>query len=181
MSPEADMNGKHAERANIDFNKKGETIRILAMDADGTLTDGKIYLSEHGEMMKAFHAHDGYGIREILPRLNILPVVITGRRSAILELRCRELDIAHLYQDVRDKLEVLKALVVERSLTMEHVAYIGDDDNDLECMRFAALAGCPANASANILAAADFVSRKNGGDAAVRDFIEWLCERKDAE
>jgi 3-deoxy-D-manno-octulosonate 8-phosphate phosphatase (KDO 8-P phosphatase) len=161
-------------------SRKKEGIRLLVMDIDGTLTDGKMNFSAQGEMFKAFDVKDGYGIHDILPANNIVPAVITGGTSAIVERRCRELEIPILRLGARDKLPVLRGILEELSMSEENVAYIGDDDNDLECMRFAALAGCPADASASILAAADFVSSKNGGDAAVRDFIEWLCERGDA-
>ena len=73
------------------------------MDVDGTLTDGKIYMGENGELMKAFDIKDGCGIKDILPKYRIVPVVITGRKSKILELRCSELDIGEIYQGVRDK------------------------------------------------------------------------------
>ena len=88
-------------------------IKLLVMDVDGTLTDGKIYMGAEGEMMKAFDVKDGYGIAHILPRLGITPVIITGRRSGIVERRCAELGITELYQGVRDKLEKLRELLHE--------------------------------------------------------------------
>ena len=85
-------------------------IKMLVMDVDGTLTDGRIYMGADGEVMKAFDVRDGYGIKHILPKHDIIPVIITGRRSAIVERRCAELDITELYQGVADKLEKLKTL-----------------------------------------------------------------------
>ena len=84
------------------------SIKLLVMDVDGTLTDGHIYMGPDGEVMKAFDVKDGYGIAHILPRYGIIPVIITGRRSQIVERRCAELGITELYQGVGDKLERLK-------------------------------------------------------------------------
>lgn len=82
-------------------------IKLLFMDVDGTLTDGKIYMGENGEVMKAFDIKDGYGINEILPKLGIIPVIITGRTSKIVENRAKELHITELYQGKHDKLDTM--------------------------------------------------------------------------
>lgn len=147
------------------------------MDVDGTLTDGKIYMSQMGEFCKAFDIKDGCGIHDILIPAGIVPVIITGRKSDIVLNRCRELDITQLYQGVGNKLEKLKTVTSDLST----VAYIGDDINDLSCMievkKAGGLVGCPANAAKTVAQLADFVSAQNGGDGAVRDFIEWLIKK----
>jgi 3-deoxy-D-manno-octulosonate 8-phosphate phosphatase (KDO 8-P phosphatase) len=149
-------------------------IKILVMDVDGVLTDGKVYLSANGELFKAFNVKDGYAIKEILLRYGILPVIITGRQSAILEYRCEELGIKHLYQGVSEKLKQLDILLASLGLTAAETAYIGDDMNDYDCMMTCALRGCPADAVPEIKEIADFIAAKKGGDGAVREFIEWL-------
>lgn len=154
-------------------------IRILAMDVDGTLTDGKIYMGENGEVMKMFDIKDGYAIYKFLPENNIVPVIVTGRTSKIVECRAAELGIVEIYQGVSDKAEQLQDIALLHSCNCKDIAYIGDDENDLPAMRVAGVTGCPANANASVIAAADYVSKYRGGDGAVRDFIEWVI--RDAE
>lgn len=149
-------------------------IKMLVMDVDGTLTDGHIYMGEKGEVMKAFHAQDGYGIAGILPKYGIIPVIITGRSSQITANRAAELHITHLYQGITDKLGLLKELAEEMGLTAEDVAYIGDDLNDLDCIRWCGFTGCPADAVEEIQEAVDYICSRGGGSGAVREFIGEL-------
>lgn len=144
------------------------------MDVDGTLTDGKIYMSSEGELCKAFHIKDGLGIKDILPKFGIECAVITGRDSAIVANRCRELNIRYLFQGVADKVECLKNLINELGLQWRDIAYMGDDLNDLAVMSLCGIKGCPADAAREVKGICDFVSTYNGGDGAVREFIEFL-------
>ncbi len=152
------------------------------MDVDGTLTDGKIYMGTSGEMLKAFDIKDGYGIHDMLIPYGITPVIITGRSSKILENRCRELSITDLFQGIKDKIDVLKQYLCNNNSSLQEVAYIGDDLNDLPCMKLVkeagGIIGCPADAVSSVIEISGFVSSKNGGDGAVRDFIEHLLESK---
>lgn len=151
-------------------------IKYFVMDVDGTLTDGKIYMGNDGEVMKAFDIKDGLGIHDILLPAGIKPVIITGRKSRILEKRCKELGITELYQGVRDKVSKLKEAVDDLSQT----AYIGDDINDLGVMQVikqsGGIIGCPADAVMEVIKVSDFISSKNGGSGAVRTFIDWLVK-----
>lgn len=156
------------------MTEKKKDIKVLVMDVDGTLTDGKINMSESGELYKSFHVKDGYGIAHVLKEKGIIPVVITGRTSGILSRRCGELGIKNIYQNVENKIEVLKKIMSDMNLSKENIAYIGDDLNDLECMRESEVVGCPADAVPGIKSIADFISGKNGGDGAVREFIDWI-------
>lgn len=153
-----------------------QKIKYLVMDVDGTLTDGKIYMGDNGELFKAFHIKDGCGIHDILIPEGIVPIIITGRTSRILERRCSELGITQLYQGIDNKLEKLHEVIKNKSL--DTVAYIGDDINDLACMeavrKSKGLTGCPLDAVKEIKSIADFVSEKNGGQGAVREFIEFI-------
>lgn len=156
----------------------GCAIKILVMDVDGTLTDGKIYMGSEGEVMKAFDAKDGLGIRRILPTLDIAPIVITGRKSAIVERRCGELGIESIFQGVDDKLQKLKLIVDDVGCDLRQVAYVGDDLNDWDCMRAVSAAGgivgCPADAVDAVKGVSDFVSSRSGGDGVVREFIDHI-------
>lgn len=148
--------------------------KYFVMDVDGTLTDGRIYMSASGEAMKAFSVKDGLGIKDILIPAGFTPVIITGRSSAIVCNRCKELGIADIHQGVKNKIEKLLTITGDLS----KVAYIGDDVNDLSCMEPVKAAGgfvgCPADAVEKVKDIADFISVHNGGDGAVRDFIEWV-------
>lgn len=152
--------------------------KILVMDVDGTLTDGKIYMSGSGELFKAFDIKDGYGINEILPRFGIVPVIITGRTSKIVENRARELGITELYQGKHEKLETMLQVMEKFECVPEEVAYIGDDILDIPCMERCGLVGCPSDAIDEVKAIATFVASKEGGRGAVREFIEWLTGSK---
>ena len=145
------------------------------MDVDGTLTDGCIYIGPEGETMKAFHVQDGYGIVHILPTLDISPAIITGRSSRIVERRAGELRIEHLYQGVADKLSRLKELAAALGLEAENIAYIGDDSNDLECIRYCGISACPSDAVPEVLEAVSYVCKRAGGRGAVREFIGHLA------
>ena len=149
-------------------------IKYLVMDVDGTLTDGKIYMGNNGEVMKAFSIKDGCGIHDILIPRGIIPVIITGRRSQIVENRCREIGISQIHQGISNKLEKLNEIVSDLS----DVAYIGDDINDLPVMSAikenGGIVGCPQDAVDQVIQLADFHAVHNGGDGAVREFIEWI-------
>lgn len=152
-------------------------IKYLIMDVDGTLTDGKIYMGNDGEVIKAFSAKDGCGIHDILIPSGIVPIIITGRCSNIVENRCREIGIERIYQSVANKKEVLLSI----SSDLSNVAYIGDDINDLPCIELVkesgGIVGCPNDAVNDVKALADFISNRNGGDGAVREYIEWVLKK----
>ena len=146
-------------------------IKMLVMDVDGTLTDGKIYIGPQGEVMKAFNVKDGYAIKHILPEMGIIPVIITGRTSAIVEYRARELDITELYQGVTDKLAQLKKVAEKYQLTKNQIAYIGDDVNDLECIKYCGFSACPNDAVEEVKHKAKIVCQSTGGNGVVRELV----------
>lgn len=152
-------------------------IKYLVMDIDGTLTDGKIYMGNGGEVMKAFNIKDGCGIHDIAIPLGIIPVIITGRKSKIVKNRCSEIGIVNIYQGVSNKVEKLKIVTKD----LKNVAYIGDDVNDIPVMtevkKNGGIVGCPADAVEEVRGISDFISQRNGGNGAVREFIEWLVEK----
>ena len=154
-------------------------IKMLVMDVDGTLTDGHIYIGAEGEMVKAFHVQDGYAIAHILPEKGIVPVIITGRSSRIVEQRAKELKIVHLHQGITDKLSKLKEVAAALGVTADEIAYIGDDVNDLDCIHYCGLTACPADAVPVVRKAVDYICERNGGSGAVREFIDkFVSEMK---
>lgn len=172
---------------NIDNNsnisiKEKQNIKVLVLDVDGTLTDGKIYMGNDGEIFKAFDIKDGCGIYDILPKYNIVPIVITARSSNIVANRCKELNISHYYQGCRDKLGKLKELAAEFNFELnadgvyKNIAYIGDDIIDIPCMKYCGIIACPDDAVEEVKSIAHFISTKKGGNGAVREFVEWLVK-----
>lgn len=157
-----------------------ENVKLLVMDVDGTLTDGKIYMGNDGEVFKAFNVKDGCGIHELLIPANVLPVIITGRTSSILKRRCEELGVTYLYQGIENKIEILDKILVEINANYSNVAYIGDDINDLSCMQPIkandGLVACPSDAVDDVKKIASFICQKAGGNGAVREFIEWIIK-----
>lgn len=154
-----------------------QRIRLVAMDVDGTLTDGKIYMGPQGELMKAFHVRDGYRLAQC-QRHGIITAIITGRGSEIVARRSQELHISEVYQGVTDKRPALEALAERYGCTPEEVLYIGDDCNDLACMAFSGISACPADADARVRRQADYVCAAKGGEGAVREVLDLLFEAK---
>lgn len=153
------------------------SIKMLVMDVDGTLTNGKIYIGNQGEVMKAFDVKDGYAIAR-LSEHGIIPVIITGRESIIVENRAKELGIKHLYQGVGNKVDQLMAVTKQLGISLDETAYIGDDIPDIECMRLCGLVGCPADAVEEVKECCDYICQKNAGSGAVREFIEWISKQR---
>ncbi len=149
--------------------------KLLIMDVDGTLTDGKIYIGPDGECMKAFDVKDGYGI-VVSEKKGIVPVIITGRQSQIVAQRAKELHIEELYQGVEDKLSKLKEVAERYHAAADEIAYIGDDLNDLACIEYCGITACPQNAIAEVKNRADYVCLNEGGHGAVREFIGYILQ-----
>lgn len=152
-------------------------IKMLVMDVDGTLTDGKIYMSDNGELMKAFNIKDGYAIAR-LRDYGIEPVIITGRKSEILSQRCEELKITELYQGVDNKSYKLREVCEKCGINLSQVAYIGDDLNDLPCMKICGYSACPSDAMIQVKDSVNYVCESKGGDGAVREFIDYLLSKQ---
>lgn len=164
-------------------------IKFLVMDVDGTLTDGKVYMGEQGELFKAFDIKDGCGIKEILPKYGIIPVIITARNSEMLRKRCEELEIKEIHQGCREKFVKLKEIISDYSQRdrteygLTNVAYAGDDLLDLKCMipvkEAGGLAICPANAIEEVRGIADYICTQKCGEGAIREFIDWYTMKSD--
>lgn len=150
---------------------------MLVMDVDGTLTDGKIYMSADGELMKAFNIKDGYAIAH-LREYGIEPCIITGRESEIVRQRCAELKISELYQGVSNKLYKLKEICNKMGVELSEVAFIGDDVNDLSCIQQCGCTACPADAVKAVREKVDYVCSEKGGEGAVRKFCEYIISRQ---
>ena len=155
-----------------------QKIKLLALDVDGVLTDGTIYISPAGEVFKGFNAKDGMGISCAL-RNNLQIAVITGRQSPIVERRCEELGIKLFMQGVKDKRLALQKMAQEMGLTREEIAYMGDDLNDIPAFKASGLNFVPADGSIEVLAVADIITKAKGGRGAVREAITMILAAQD--
>ena len=155
-----------------------QKIKLLALDVDGVLTDGTIYISPAGEVFKGFNAKDGMGISCAL-RNNLQIAVITGRQSPSVERRCEELGIKLFMQGVKDKRLALQKMAQELGLTREEIAYMGDDLNDIPAFKASGLNFVPADGSIEVLAVADIITKAKGGRGAVREAITMILAAQD--
>ncbi|GAA3897634.1 HAD family hydrolase [Halomonas cibimaris] len=147
--------------------------RLLALDVDGVLSDGRLYFQADGMETKAFHTQDGHGLK-LLKRVGISVALITGRDSAMVTQRAKALGIAHLYQGCDNKLEALTALCAKLDIELEQVAYCGDDLPDLAAIEAAGVGISVPNAPAYMQQHADWVTPRAGGHGAVRDICDAL-------
>lgn len=150
-------------------------IKLLVMDVDGTLTDGKIYMSADGEAFKAFDIKDGYTIYS-LDQIGVIPVIITGRESKIVSQRAKELRIKELHQGVGNKLEKLIDIASRYCVTMDEIAYFGDDYNDSSCMEICGFTGCPQDAEEDIKSKVDYICKAKAGSGALREFVKQIIK-----
>jgi len=156
------------------------SIELIVLDVDGTMTDSRITYSENGDEIKSFNVKDGLAIAS-WRRLGKQVAIITGRSSQIVARRAKELRIEHFYQGVHNKREVLESLLDKLDISMENVAAIGDDLNDLSMLKAAAVSFVPRDASAYVDKIADVILTKKGGDGAVREMIEYLIKNEGLE
>lgn len=152
-------------------------VRLLALDVDGVLTDGRIYLGPNGIEFKAFHTRDGYGIKSLL-QSGYEVAIISGRSSSETLARAAELGLRHVYTGVIDKRAQLADLCKALDLSPERAAFMGDDDPDLSALDLAGVALAPADASDSVLAISDWISNQAGGHGAVREACELLLSRR---
>lgn len=151
-------------------------IKLVLLDVDGTLTDGGIYRGNNGEELKRFNVKDGYAIVNA-QKLGIEFGIITGRKSELVEIRSNELKIKYLYQGISEKTVILEEIMQKTGLKKEEIAYMGDDLNDILIMKQSGLTGSPKDAADEVIQIADFVSEKNGGSGAVREFVEYILKK----
>jgi len=156
------------------------SIELIVLDVDGTMTDSRITYSENGDEIKSFNVKDGLAISS-WRKLGKQVAIITGRSSKIVARRAQELHIEHFYQGVHNKKEVLESLLEKLDLTMENVAAIGDDLNDLQMLKAAKISFVPRDASAYVDKISTVVLDKKGGDGAVREMIEYLIIKEGLE
>ena len=152
---------------------QGLGLRCAIFDVDGVLTDGRLYIGEHGETVKAFHVLDGHGLK-LLQRGGITPLVITGRDSAAVRRRVADLGLQHAVYGTQDKLAAAQAQLAALGVGWAETAAIGDDWPDLPLLHRAAFSCASANAHAEVRAVVDHVTALPGGQGAAREFCDLL-------
>jgi 3-deoxy-D-manno-octulosonate 8-phosphate phosphatase (KDO 8-P phosphatase) len=158
---------------NTDLIQRARQIRLLVLDVDGVLTDGKLYFSNNGDELKAFHSLDGHGVK-MLQKSGVAVAIITGRTSHIVEKRAAALGIAHLIQGREDKLVALEELRQHLPFDYAQIAHIGDDYPDLPIIRRVGLGITVANGHWVLKEHAHWQSRLNGGEGAVREACDLI-------
>jgi 3-deoxy-D-manno-octulosonate 8-phosphate phosphatase (KDO 8-P phosphatase) len=156
-----------------DVTVRARAIRLAVFDVDGVLTDGRLYMNDAGEEIKAFHTLDGHGLK-MLASTGIELAIITGRTSKSVELRARNLGFAYLYQGVEDKLAKFTELMAAMGIDGSASAFMGDDVVDLPCMRRCGLALAVPAAPELVRSYAHYVTTAQGGQGAVREACELI-------
>ena len=150
-----------------------ESVRLAAFDVDGVFTDGRLYLSDEGIETKTFNTQDGFGVRRLLDA-GVAVAVISGRESAAVEHRMRELDVPFVVQGCRDKVAALEAIIAKLGITARECAFVGDDIPDLAALEHVGVSFAVANATATVKRACDFTTSAAGGAGAVREICDML-------
>jgi 3-deoxy-D-manno-octulosonate 8-phosphate phosphatase (KDO 8-P phosphatase) len=156
-----------------ELETRASAVSLLLLDVDGVLTDGRLYFSNSGEEMKTFHTLDGQGIRFAL-EAGIGVGIITGRESALVSQRCKDLGINIVYQGVGDKSLVLDQICAEKKLAAASIAYVGDDAPDVPVLMRVGLAASVPAGHRCALDAAHLISDAQGGSGAVREIIDFI-------
>ncbi len=158
--------------------KKASQIKMLVMDVDGVLSDGKIIYDANGVETKVFHVQDGFGI-ELLHKAGFKTAIITGRASPIVEKRAKELKITHFLQGRPDKLEALQEILANQengAISLDECAYIGDDWVDIKAIQTVGFAVTVANAHDEVKNHVDMITTRQGGEGAVRELCDLLLK-----
>ena len=159
------------------FAAKVADIRMILMDVDGVLTDGGILYEESAIELKRFDIQDGMGITMAV-RAGLMAGILTGRSSAMVERRARELSMAIVKQGFHNKIEGFNEILAESGMAPGQIAYIGDDIQDLPVLWRAGFSAAPANAVAEVRSEVDYVCQRTGGHGAVRELIDLLLAEK---
>lgn len=164
----------------VDMGKvrqQASKVRLLVLDVDGVMTDGRIQLDADGREFKVFHVQDGYGIRRVL-EAGIEVAIISGRKSVAVEKRAAELGIKHVHLGIQNKISVFENLLSTLKLATEAAACVGDDTPDRECMKAAGLGIAVANAHPDLDEVADWHTHLDGGNGAVREVCDLLLSAR---
>jgi len=166
------------DRITEEIKQKAKKIEWLLTDNDGVLTDTGVYYSAEGEQLKRFSIRDGMGVARLRTLVNVETGIITGENSIPVKIRAQKLNITEVHLGVKDKLEKLKEIIVKKNISYEHIAYIGDDTNDLDVLKNVGLSACPSDAISFVKNEVDYICDLGGGHGAFREFAELIIFAK---
>ncbi|MCE5194977.1 MAG: HAD-IIIA family hydrolase [Nitrospiraceae bacterium] len=166
-----------SEKQTVNIKKTAKNAKLLILDVDGVMTDGRIILDNDGNEFKAFHVRDGHGIR-MLMRAGIQVAIITGRQSKVVDRRAKELGITEVYQNYFKKLDAYEIIKNKFSLRDAEIICIADDVVDLPLIRRAGLSFAVADAPEDVRANATIVTKNDGGRGAVREAVDFILKAK---
>lgn len=155
------------------LRSKIRAIKLVAMDVDGVLTDGGMYYTESGDEIKKFQARDGMGIK-LLQGAGIITAFVTSEKTTLVQRRGDRLKVPEIHQGTFEKKKVLDKLCTKYNLTMQQVAFIGDDVNDLDALQHVGFSVAPADAVPAVTDVVDYICERNGGAGAVREMSELI-------
>lgn len=158
-----------------EVERRAARVKLLLLDCDGVLTDGRITPSAKGDELKSFHTRDGHGL-VMLHRAGLRSGIISGRTSRLVEMRAEDLGITYVRQGALDKISVFESLLKEAAIEPDSIAYVGDDVVDIPLMRRSGLAVAVADATPDTRDAAHYVTRLSGGHGAVREVCELILK-----
>jgi YrbI family 3-deoxy-D-manno-octulosonate 8-phosphate phosphatase len=169
------MAARKRQRPRKSLTATLKRIRLFATDVDGVLTDAGMYYSESGEELKKFNTRDGMGIK-LLQRAGLITAIVTQERTKLVAWRGEKLMMPEVHQGVMDKLSLVREMAARHGLSMDEVAYIGDDINDLATLKAVGFSATPADGMPAVVEAVDYVCVKKGGEGAVREIIEMILK-----
>jgi 3-deoxy-D-manno-octulosonate 8-phosphate phosphatase (KDO 8-P phosphatase) len=161
----------------MELNERCKKIKLLLLDVDGVLTDGRLYYGPSGEQIKAFFVRDGYGLK-LWHEAGFRSGIISGRDSDIVSFRAAETSMSFVYQGNDDKQSAFDELVVEAGVSTDEIAFVGDDTLDIPVFKRVGLAVAVADAHEDVRSSAHYVTKTRGGRGAVREVIDLLLNAK---
>lgn len=157
------------------MKEKLKKVKLLILDVDGVMTDGRIIMDDEGREIKNFHVRDGHGIK-VLQRYGIEVALLTGRLSQVVKQRAKDLDIKEVYQKVYNKREVFEKILKKHKLSAEETAYMGDDIIDIPVLKSVGFSAAVADAVEVVKKSVDYVAKNKGGQGAVREICEMILQ-----
>ena len=162
---------------NSEILKKCKKIKLVICDVDGVLTDGGMYYSKNGEIMKKFNTRDGMGV-ELLSKNHIRTIIITKENSEIVKQRGKKVKVLKTYTGISKKENLLDEICNENKVSLNNIAYIGDDINDLEIMKSVGFSATPKNGIEKIKNISDYICESNGGEGVFREITDLIISFK---
>ena len=159
------------------IKNKCVSIKLVITDVDGVLTDGGMYYSDKGDIMKKFHARDGMGVT-LLKKQNIPTVIITKEKTRIVKQWSKKMSIHHLYDGIQDKSSILEKIIKKYSIKTKNIAFIGDDVNDTELLKLVGLSATPKDGIVKNKKICNYICQNTGGNGAFRELADLILRSK---